>query len=224
MATNEGISIGINIVFYYRLTDNILPNVYNKYNTNYGQLIVNMARSIIKNVASQYEVNDFITSHLEIGLHIANDLNQTIYKNVGIEVLSGNVFILNVIPPVSVTSQNLLSAIALQDNSAQMNQQIVDNIIATTANMVNLINANTSLAIQNANSEAIRIIENSKAQATNIILNAKADAIYNAVALLNITSAEGIRKFTELITMIDAKPKIVMSDGHSTTSFLRFNN
>jgi len=224
VATNEGISIGINIVFYYRLTDNILPNVYNKYNTNYGQLIVNMARSIIKNVASQYEVNDFITSHLEIGLHIANDLNQTIYKNVGIEVLSGNVFILNVIPPVSVTSQNLLSAIALQDNSAQMNQQIVDNIIATTANMVNLINANTSLAIQNANSEAIRIIENSKAQATNIILNAKADAIYNAVALLNITSAEGIRKFTELITMIDAKPKIVMSDGHSTTSFLRFNN
>ena len=111
--------------------------------------------------------------------------------------------IINIQFPSSIISTSLKTAIALQNNQIQQNQQEVSVIIADTNQMIAEITASTHKLLSYANNTANQIIGKSITKATQIVSLSRGKGIEYFFQELNITDTNDKDSIINTFAILD---------------------
>jgi hypothetical protein len=214
--SSDGLSFLIDVTFCYYLTENNLEYVFTNFGFGYENLVINNARSTIKDKATHYPMNSYVQNHDFVERDFGESLRGTILQISHIEIEVAQVLLLNSYFPDPVIAQNLQSAVQIQFNQIQQNQQVVSDIIAQTNLLVNNIVVQTSLLLSNTNATTNLIVMNSLSQANNKVLSARGEGILGALNAMGIVDPAIRDEFIQLSAVIESVPSKILFGGTST--------
>lgn len=207
--SNLGLEFDIHIEVYYQLPIENLGEIYHQFSLNYENRITNIIKTTVKDIATSFNVDDYVINRTEVERTFSNDVHQKLQESIGVDIPVLYFRMLDIIFPQSVVDSSLASAIEIQTNQIRNYEQQVAVIEADTNNQVAAINIQTNLTLATAMIESNQIITNSISQANSIVLAARAQGIQYVMNLLNITTPEMQSEFIRLTSILDGiNPKI----------------
>ena len=201
--SDNGLEFDLDVSFYYKLPKEEIGSIYNLYSTNYGSRIENNAKQVTKNVASNFNVDQFLQNRTHIEQTIGQELEKQIKNISNIDAPSQYFKIINIKFPTMLIDKSLDTAIALQNNEIAIKQQNVNIIKADTNQMVSKINAEKDLTYAYAQTEANKIIANANSASVNMMLVARSNGLDSLCNKLNITSSHDINRINKVFAIID---------------------
>ena len=211
--SDAGLEFDCLMTFYYKLPKDNVGNIYNSYSVQYGSVVTNSAKQVIKDIASTFSVNTFMQNRSFIEDKIGVGLE--LYLNDTIGIIAPNKYfkIININFPQALIDASLNTAIALQNNLLNIYQQNVDLITADTNSLKVDIDTQTMLVLQDATNQANEIISNSNSQSTNIALVARSNGLKLLFNTLNITLASSKNKLITQFSVMDNANNITILNG-----------
>jgi len=185
--TSDGQSISVDVTLFFRLNATMLPQLYQKFGTQYLSKFANVAQSTLKNTCVKFAALDFFNGRQVISETMINDLN------VAFEALFSTVELLQmrgIQLSSQFESQLTQNVIAVQQNQqAELMKQV-----AVTQSFTQLIlsqaQANITELLASANAEATLIHNQAMAEGTKLVVGIQADAYSQLKAELNFTNAQ----------------------------------
>jgi hypothetical protein len=212
----NGLEFDCEISFFYRLPKNNIGHIYDTFSTNYDSRVITNAKQVTKNVASTFEVNDFLLNRSLIEHAIAIDLEEDLATIVGVEAPKDLFEIINIVFPESIIKISLETAIALQNNEILELQQEVDIIIADTSKFKAEIDAKTEQTLEFSINEATQLIAHSEATAVQLALIVRSDGIYQVTSSLDITDPKEINQITNAFAIMDSNNYTMINNLENT--------
>lgn len=217
--SNLGLEFDIHIVVYYRLPEETLGEIYHQFSTNYGNRIENIVKTIVKDTATEYNVDDYVKNRRKIQEKFSREVHRQLTSSIKIDIPSLFFRLLDIDFPQTVVSSSLTSAIELQNNQIQFYKQQVAIIEADTNNLVAAILIQTNMTLSYANIQAKQIIANSISQADGIVAAARGQGISYTLHVLNITTPVLRDEFIKLISILDGiNPKVLSGKFNTLVS------
>ena len=201
--SDNGLEFDLDVSFYYKLPKEEIGSIYNLYSTNYGSRIENNAKQVTKNVASNFNVEQFLQNRTHIEQTIGQELENQIKNISNIDAPAQYFKIINIKFPTMLIDKSLDTAIALQNNEIAIKQQNVNIIKADTNQMVSKINAEKDLTYAYAQTEANKIVANANSASVNMMLVARSNGLDLLCNKLNITSSHDINRLNKVFAIID---------------------
>lgn len=201
--SDNGLEFDLDVSFYYKLPREEIGSIYNLYSTNYESRIENNAKQVTKNVASNFNVEQFLQNRTHIEQTIGIELEKQIKNISNIDAPSQYFKIININFPTMLIDKSLDTAIALQNNEIAIKQQNVNIIKADTNQMVSKINAEKDLTYAYAQTEANKIVANANSASVNMMLVARSNGLDLLCNKLNITSSHDINRINKVFAIID---------------------
>lgn len=189
--------------FVYRLPKEHLGEIYDTYGMNYDSRVENTASQVIKNVASTFSENEFLSNRTDIRDAIANELEYVIDRDFNIEVPESLFEILSITFPQSVVDIRLETAIALQNNELLEKQQNVNIVIADTNKMKASIDAQTEQTLLFSETRASKLVEDARTSSVQIALTTRGNGISLLCNELNITDSRERVRVVEIFAIMD---------------------
>lgn len=190
----------ITVVCFYKLNDNELGLLYNKYNTEWITPAKNTIIKAIKGVAPRFSINDYVNNLNEIredfAFQVKHEIEQDHMLMVNMEVL-----ILRCDFTSEVDEQFLQAVIQEQNNQRQLIQRDVDVIAQETETERRGIVANTSLITATGEAIANRIVNTGQAEANRIIRFARTEGFTLLFDHFNVTNSTIKSKFLKWYAM-----------------------
>lgn len=214
--TSDGFQIGLDIVFFYRISSENLAKIYNKYGTNYEVTVINEAKQIIKNFAGtsstgfNIPIKDYITKRRDISSQMAKSVFDGLFSVIGVDAPKQYFKIMNINIPQSMIDQYLKTVLQFQDNLIQQNKQSIVQVVAETETLVEAINVQSNFTIANAQIQSNEIISNAQSLASNIVSTARSKGIQYIFNTLNFTNSEDKSKLNRLMSIGDNPDKRIM--------------
>lgn len=199
----NGLEFDCYITFYYRLPRENVGSIYNSYSTAYNTRVINNAKQIIKNVASTFSVENFLSNRTYIENTMATSLEPYLYTTIQVEAPAAYFKIVNIVFPTTLTAKSLETAIALQNNQIQEYEQQVNVINADTNRLKAEIDAETSRTLEYANNQASQIITNSQSESAKILSITRSEGINQVCNAIGIINPSDINRLTNVFAVMD---------------------
>jgi hypothetical protein len=206
--SDTGLQFTMNIMFYYRLPKENLYDIYNKFSLGFDSRIKSNSKKIIKNSAATFSVKEFLQDRTRIEQELAQRVHDDLLEQIGVIALPQYFKIIDIIFPTNIIANSLQSAIALQNNELQTNQQGVDVTIADTLQLVAEIFAQTDQIVANSVSESEMIINSADFEAEKIRNLARGQGIKNVVKDLQLSNKH-INTFVDVMALYDNDNKTI---------------
>lgn len=200
--SDTGLQFVMQIWSCYELPKDNIYDIYNKFSNSYDLRVQSISKKTIKNLAAIFSVNDFLKNRTYIEKVIAEGVYMDLLNEMSVISPPEYFKITDIIFPQNIIDNSLQSAIALQNNQLQENQQYVQVVSADTAKIVASINAQTDKMLQNSVAESNKIISSSKYIFDKIIDSARSEGIKIATSSIGITGSLVI-DFVNVISLID---------------------
>ena len=217
--SDNGLEFDLEMSFYYKIPKNKLGEIYDTYSTSYHNKIVANAKQVTKNVASTFDVEEFLSNRTYIEKVICLALQNQINQTLNIYMHHDYFKIIRITFPPILISKSLDTAIALQTNQIVLLQQEVDIIKADTNKLISEINAQIIKTENYALTQSNLIQSNAKSISTNMLLRARADGLNLLSTTLNISSPYDINKINKIFTMIDNANNITLFNTQNNLIF-----
>jgi regulator of protease activity HflC (stomatin/prohibitin superfamily) len=202
--SDTGLSFEVEVSFEYQLLKEKLKYMYTQYGKKYDVQIQNIAKSVIKDRATHYLPDQYVSMREIIENDFAVSVQNKVYDTVGVYVPITHFILLNIIFPRKLIDKSLESVVEIQVTQINLNQQSVNITIADT----NVLLAQTNSVVNAINSLAEiqekEIIANSESLMNNMISSARATGINNTINYLNITNPIYIKKFMDIIALMES--------------------
>lgn len=213
--TLNGLALGLECTFQYRLDPTRLATLYEKYGTVYKANIISIATAALKNAAPKYTVDDYVTRWSEVADTLASELSVTL-NAVGVEMPKEKFQIREIHMPDSIQAIYLATAIRLQENQRKEYAQRYQQIIKETELQVTAITAqSTSVSIQAAGT-AERIVAEAEAEALRMEQEANGQALAAIISAVGLSASDSVlrAKLIRLVPFITGQ-----ANNNSTNSF-----
>lgn len=214
--SNLGLEFDLNLVVYYQLPKENLGKIYRQFSKNYEDRIINIVKTTIKDAATFFSVNNYVTNRTYIQDTFSQEVHSQLTTLLGIDISSLYFRLLHIDFPESVIESSLLSAIELQNNKIKNLQQEVAIIEADTKQIIANINAQTNATVEFANIGAQQIVDNSLSEANKIITAARGEGIKLTLDIIGITSPVLIDEFIKLVSILDSDNPKILSGNFNT--------
>ena len=213
-ATN-GLEFDIHVAFEWRLPKDNVGKIYDEFSTNYPARVLSNAKRLVKNVASTFTVENYLSNRTYVENTIAAALEIDLLNTVYVDAPAFYFKITRIEFPTSLIDTSLATAKSLQQNEVEIFLQNIDVINADTNALKAAIDAQAVQAVEFANNEAGLILVTSKAQAEQILLVTRSNGIEEVCSNLNITSPALKTKVVEAFAIKDNThdPKILNNLG-----------
>ena len=206
----DGLEFELDAELYYRLPKDSVGEIYDKFATNYHDRVKKNAITTTKGIASTFSVDEFLSNRTYIEDTIAAALEVDLLATVGVDAPGLFVKIVDMRFPDLLITTSLDTALALQRNKVQKEQQTVDLIIAETNNQKAAIDVQTVQTGEFATNKASEIIATSEADATKILLVTRSDGVQSVFTAIGMTSPVEKNKLNRIFS--------VMDNPHDTTT------
>ena len=206
----DGLEFELDAELYYRLPKDSVGEIYDKFATNYHDRVKKNAITTTKGIASTFSVDEFLSNRTYIEDTIAAALEVDLLATVGVDAPGSFVKIVAMRFPALLITTSLDTALALQRNKVQEEQQTVDLIVAETNNQKAAIDVQTVQTGEFATNKASEIIATSEADATKILLVTRSDGVQSVFTAIGMTSPVEKNKLNRIFS--------VMDNPHDTTT------
>lgn len=217
--TNTGLQFTINVKMLYRLPSTTVGQIYHQYSAGYNTIINNIAKTVIKNTAIQFDVNDLVQDRVTVETILANAVFTVLNKSIPVELPLRYFRLMNIVLTETVLQSSLQSAIELQNNQIRALEQTVAIITADTDTQVATINAHATFVRSSATNQAIQIVADSNSEATRIVLSARGHGLNATLTQLNISEPSARSECIRLFSVMDSNDAKILS-GLSGTSLV----
>ena len=232
--TTSGLEFMIECSFHYRIPRNGVTTLFRLYHQSYSNQIRSVALRALKNVATEYSLDEYITKRKIIHLAMYNELVIDLSTLCGdikcIEIPHPQHFQLRkVVVPTSIHNTWLLSVIRIEENIAQQNIQTKILVEKETERLESIISANITLINIARDNEIALLIQSAKAEEFRIINTAKGDGKKILIDAIGLIDKNDIEKLLDIMLVLDSKDtdlkKIyrnynIFNDGISTTKVI----
>lgn len=208
----DGLEFELDVELYYRLPKDSVGEIYDKFATNYHDRVKKNAITTTKGIASTFSVDEFLSNRTYIEDTIAAALEVDLLATVGVDAPESFVKIVDMRFPALLITTSLDTALALQRNKVQEEQQTVDLIIAETNNQKAVIDVQTVQTGEFATNKATEIIATSEAEAIKILLVTRSDGVQSVFTAIGMTSPVEKNQLNRIFS--------VMDNPHDTTTML----
>jgi len=147
---DNGMEFGIHVKFYYRIPEDMVGIIYDRYSKSYGSRIFSNSKKIIKNSVTGFGIEDYLSNRSYIENTIARNISTSLEDLIGVIVPQEYVRIVRLDIPSILITTSLDSALALQRNELNQLTQVVSLVQSTTTELVATIDSNLVLLLQNA--------------------------------------------------------------------------
>ena len=186
--TEAGLELEIDCSFQWVVIKDELGMLYKNYALTYPTQIESIARSILKNVAPQYELEDYYQQRDNITKSMYDSLKTGLREKMNVNV---TFFQLNFVTLPNLVLNRLLNiAVQSQLNLKERYVQEAQIIRQTTQTMANEIRANATVINSSAIADASYILQQANAQAFQVIQNAKREAYQSLFLELGLNTTE----------------------------------
>lgn len=186
--TDTGLEIKVLCSFQYRLIKSEVPAMFISFGNTYDQQVVSVARSILKNAAPQFFVEQYYQNRSMISQTFFDSLKSGLYTSAKVELVS---FQLRHIYLAEQIVQKFLNIqVQLQVNLREQYIQTATIIRKETEARVASVQANATIILAAATSQADAIRSKASANAFRIRENARKDGLANLYQTLNFTTPE----------------------------------
>lgn len=192
----------LDITFFYRLPIDSLKYLYEQFGINYLNTIESIATSIVKNMAPNYDLEDYLKIRDTISSEINKNLTRQL-ETIWVEVEQYK-FTLNAIKLEQATIDKYLTiAVQLQTNARQEYEQDAQVIRQNTTKFVEEINGEILKVQRNANAETTKIVNIANSESREIIESARNLGISETMNDLGINDIETRKKFIQYMALLE---------------------
>jgi len=183
-----GLELEIDCSFQYRVIKEELSTLYKNYGTSYPEQIVSIAKSVLKNVAPNFTMEQYYQDREAISAQMFEALKAGLRIEMNVEVL---MFQLRYVTLPNVVIQKLLS-IGVQNQTNIREQYIQQSTVIRqqTASLANSIIANATVINETANAQASFITSKAQAQAFKLVQLAKQQGYAKIFQALGLNTPE----------------------------------
>jgi regulator of protease activity HflC (stomatin/prohibitin superfamily) len=218
VANKEGVSINIDMSFWYRLPKDRLSDIYSKYGTSYDTQITSVSKSIVRNTAVQFSVNDFLLKRSEIRAAMAENISLTLEDMIYIDCPEHMVQLNRIEFSASIEETHLSAAITLENNEQKEYEQNATLIREETDKMVAEYTANTTVVTRTAAANATRMTEIAEANYDQIVGEARGLGLSDTMMALGIDGDENTtQRFLKLMAILDNSATKIVDLSSSAT-------
>lgn len=186
--SKEGLEFGVQCTFQWRILPEAIPDIYKQFRVTYRPQVLNRVIATIKNTATQYTTDDFVTKRAEIDNAITLAIGDAI-DDLGFNIPADKFQFAKPILPDNVRARFLQTQIQLVKNDEQSLRQQQSLVLQETNVIVAQINSNATRTLTEANSTSTLILSQAKADAFRIIGNAEQAGLNSLFEGMNITDA-----------------------------------
>lgn len=212
--SDTGLEFILQIWSCYELPKDDIYDIYNKFSSSYDSRVQSISRKTIKNLAATFSITEFLQNRTKIEQVISIGVYNDLMSEMGVNAPTQYFKITDIQFPQNILNNSLNSALALQNNQLQQNQQEVQIVTADTAKMVASINAQTNQIIQNSVSESNQIIAYGSYKSDSIVASARSEGMKNTIAVVGLTGSSVI-DFVNVMALIDNNNKTIIHDVSS---------
>lgn len=208
--SKEGQLIVVDLGFFYRLDRDKIVDIYERYDQDYHQRMVQIATRSIKQVTIQYEATNFFEDRLEIGQHMSRELRARMAE----EDMIMELFALRAVDIPDMFEAKVVSKVVkLQEKKTALHRKDTASERANIAVEEGNGQALVDERVSKATAQATRIVETAKANGLQSIAEEEATSFSQLASALDMTPAE-FQKFrwSQLLSTIDS-PDREMSVG-----------
>eukprot|EP01084_Bolivina_argentea_P308112 532673_1 len=184
VSNSDGVAVGIDMSFWYKLPKENLSKIYSKYGLNYKSQMISLTNAIVRNTAVQFSVGDFLSHRRIVAETIAKNISQSLAENVYVDVPAYGVELRNVNFPDSIMATHLIAAIRLEENEKKEYEQEATIIRSETDKIVQQIKANTTIILRTAEANKTTKIQSANAKYDEIIGRARGIGIADTIQIL----------------------------------------
>ena len=208
VSTSDGVTLGIDMSFWYKIPREKISDLYSKYGTNYVSQMTSISLAIIRNTAVIFSANDFLSKRREITNVIASNISQSLAENAFIDVPVYTVKLRNVEFPEAILKTQLDAAILLEENEKKEYEQTASLIRSDTERLVQQIQANTTIIMRTAEANKTAKIASAHAQYDEIIGRSRGIGIADTIEMLTMNGTSDdidnvTNTFLKLMAILD---------------------
>lgn len=212
----KGLEITLKSSFEYRINKDRLVDMYRTYGLGYEAQIVNKARSIIKNKASQkYNVEDYFRDRKRITIELNEFLTEEL-KSVFVDVPKGKFQLRDVLLPPQTKDRYEQIAIITQQNQMKNFSKESQEVRANTALQLINYTKTTEKITQEAAAKVQAIKQNATAVAFRITQRAVAEGYKEVFSQLGITDGKDKMEIIKLLA-VHSGTRYIVGAGNEIT-------
>jgi len=185
--TEDGLAVVIDLSFQYRIRKESLKDLYSEYGKNYADFISQMARSVVRDIASQFDALEFFFNRSAVSVSMESGL---IGREADYYIELGSFNLRNVDLPNSFEAAIEAVEVAKQEIKKAEYEQQAAVIRANTLILEAQAQANISLIEAETAAEIAMIEAQAAADALNITLTMEGHALANLMAELGLNSTQ----------------------------------
>jgi len=186
--TDDGLQITIECSFQYRLIKANIAALYHTFGLSFGPQVVNIAKSILKNVAPSFTTQDYYVNRDKIESQMEAALATGLLNETFVEV--GQFQLRTVTLPTNIATTLLNTQIQAQNNAREVFVQNATVIRAQTLVLQQETLSNITRIRATAQAQATLIAAQASAQAIQIRATSKQTGLRNLFGVLNLTTPE----------------------------------
>lgn len=188
--SDNGLEFDVSVSFQYKLPPNSLADIYNKYSTNYESLVISVSKAAIKNTATLFGVEDYLSNRTYIENKFAVAVHGKLSEIVWVDAPTQFFKIISIHFPGSLIDKSLQTVVTLQNNELLLAQQQLSVINAETDSIIAAIDAQTTLTLAYATNTATQTVNESQNKAKRLMVNARGQGIATFLSLLGFNSTD----------------------------------
>lgn len=211
--SSNGLDFPIEVDVYYKLEPENLALIFDDVGTAYEERLRALIESSLKNTATKFEVDDYVTNRTNITQAMYDGLNVDLAE-LFISIEPYKFLLKKVAFPDDVDQVFLNTAVQELENEKALLEQDVALTIRETNRLIEEIDGNITVVTVTAEAEAEAIVNIAQAEAGKIIQEATGVGINYMFTVLNITQAEERQKLFELFAILDNKNGVQILSGN----------
>eukprot|EP01084_Bolivina_argentea_P137052 241365_1 len=181
VSNEQGVSLDIDVSFWYQLQKSTLAETYTKYGLRYETQIKSIARAVVRNVAVTFKVDAFLANRSVITDAIASNISQKLAESVFVYVPEASVQLNKVSFTESIMATHLNAAVRLEENEKKEFEQQAALIRRETDKLVQIYTANTTIITRTAQADKTAKIRSARAEYEEIVGQARGVGMSNAI-------------------------------------------
>jgi len=186
--TKDGLQVGVDCAFQFRLIKEQIPTLFSKFGISYYSSVVNLARSILKNIAPGFTTEQYYTQRQIVSDALFAGLKTGLEAEINVEV--GAFQLKDIVLSTAVASRLLSTVVQDQVNQREAFVQNATVIRKQTTTLQQSTLSNITVINAQANANASVLIQTANSQALSQVLQAKQTALANLFTTLGIVSSE----------------------------------
>lgn len=197
-----GLEFNIDVVFWYQIQRENLGQLFKAFGKAFNSQVVNRANAKIKNVAPNFNLEEYVSHRPEITTTLYQSLVDDL-KDIYIDLPYSMFWLGRVDIPIEIRERDLDAAVQNQRNIEEQNHQLATLVRKETDRQVEEITASINLIGLTAKAESDRLISEARAVSERVKETADGLGLKDLFFTLNVTSPGVKEKYIAYFALLD---------------------